>query len=96
MARPACRVGDVTTGHQCYPPAPASQGASTVFINGSPAFRKYDKLSKHTCMKATHENGIVKDGSTLVIMEGKGVSRVGDICTCPENMMTGSSNVHAG
>jgi len=45
---PACaRLGDICTGHDCYPSRPNDQGSPNVFVNGIPWHRQGDHWEAH-------------------------------------------------
>lgn len=93
--RPAARQGDLSTGHGCYPPRPAANGSSNVFINGRPAHRKGDMFEKHCCGKDCHI-GATMTGSATVFINGIPAARVGERISCGDIIMTGSTNVGIG
>jgi len=50
MGRPALRLGDIGSGHDChYPPTVAIEGSSNVFINDRPAVRVGHAYAPHGC-----------------------------------------------
>lgn len=76
--RPISRIGDITTGHQCYSPSVGVNSAKTVFADGVLVHCIGDKFTPHTCGQDTHPDVLV-GGAIKVIVEGRPVSRLGDI-----------------
>lgn len=93
----ATRLGDVSTGHGCWPPRPNSEGSPDVFINGQPAHRVGDAWPDHTCpaIPETH-NGVCASGSSTVMVNGKPLARIGDSVSCGDAIAQGSGNVFVG
>ncbi|MDR1978310.1 MAG: PAAR domain-containing protein [Synergistaceae bacterium] len=95
---PACaRVGDLCTGHGCWPPRPNDQGSPNVFVNGIPWHRQGDHWEPHTCppIPETHDS-ILAFGSPTVFVNGKEGGRIGDPVACGSVVMTGSPDVFIG
>lgn len=89
------RMGDVCTGHGCFPPRPNVQGAGTVFVNGIPAHRQSDMWAPHVCATSVHAS-VMAGGSSTVFAEKLSIARIGDPVACGSFAMTGSGNVFAG
>ncbi|MBR1658162.1 MAG: PAAR domain-containing protein [Synergistaceae bacterium] len=96
----AARLGDLCTGHECFPPRNSTEGSSDVFINGRPAHRQGDSWETHCC---THPEvphgchaGSLSSGSSTVYVNGKQLGRIGDPVSCGSTVATGSGNVFAG
>lgn len=77
MASPA-RLGDLSTGHDGYPPRPAVEASSNVFIDGVGAVRVGDHYDFHNKPVGVNHNGVVASGSTTVFVNGQGLAREGD------------------
>lgn len=75
--RPVSRIGDITTGHQCYSPSVGITSARTVFANGLLVHCVGDTFTPHTCGNDVHADVLV-GGSAKVLVEGRPVSRLGD------------------
>lgn len=95
MGMPAARLGDICTGHECWPPRPTAQASTTVFVNQRGSHRMADAWSGHCCGPSCHSSTTVK-GSTTVFVDGKPAARVGDQVGCGSVIMTGSGNVFIG
>ena len=94
------RLGDICTGHECFPPRKSTSGSPNVFVNGISAHRQSDSWEAHTCTHAdtphgTH-GGSLASGSGTVYVNGKQLGRIGDPVDCGSSVATGSGNVYAG
>lgn len=88
----ACRLGDMSTGHDGFSPRPNVQGSPNVMINGIPAHRVGDKWTFHNKSRATHE-GVLAQGSPNVFVNGMPIGRIGDQISCGDTVAQGSPNV---
>lgn len=95
MGRAVVRIGDLSTGHQCFPPQTSLTGSSNVFINGKGAVRVGDLWSVHVCDTAFHP-GTQITGSSTVFVNGKPLARIADAINCGSFCAMGSTNVFAG
>lgn len=91
------RLGDICTGHGCWPPRPSNGASPNVFANGLAVHRKGDSWAPHTCpsIPETHAS-VLASGSGSVFANGQPLGRVGDPVACGSSIATGSSNVFAG
>jgi uncharacterized Zn-binding protein involved in type VI secretion len=96
MGKPACRVGDMCSGHGCYPPRPAVEGSDDVFINDRSAHREGDEWATHHCPHHDDHSGSLVKGSSTVRINGRGAGRIGDRVSCGSVAVTGSHNVLIG
>lgn len=87
----AHRLGDICTGHSCYPPRPNVQGSPNVFVNSIPSHRVGDGWGPHCCGGC--HRGHAACGSPNVFVNGKPKCRIGDAVDCGSKMATGSPNV---
>lgn len=95
MTQPVTRLGDICTGHGCWPPR-ASNGASpNVFANAIPVHRQTDSWETHCCLLLCHASTL-QSGSTTVFANGLAVGRVTDPVACGSSVSTGSDSVYAG
>lgn len=86
---------DASSGH-CYPPhVTDSAGQGSVFVNGALAVVKGGHYPTHCCGLACHDS-MATGCSATVIVEGKGIHRIGDAHNCGDASAAGSSNVFAG
>lgn len=93
--KPAGRLGDVHSGHSCFPPSPCTKGSNNVSINGKPAMRVTDTFVPHCCGPSCH-TPYLGMGSSTVIINGLPAGRLGDTTTCGASVMVGSGNVLIG
>lgn len=91
------RLGDICTGHGCWPPRPNTSASSDVFVNGIGVHRVGDAWAAHTCPSIPQTHASVQaSGSGTVSVNGKPVARVGDSVACGSSNATGSGNVFSG
>lgn len=95
MGTGVARVGDLCTGHGCFPPRAAISGSPNVFVNGIPVVRVDDSWANHTCGNNTH-GGTTVTGSSFFFVNGKAVARIGDSISCGSVVAAGSGNVFIG
>lgn len=76
--RPMSRIGDITTGHGCWPPSVGITASPNVIIDGLNAHTVGDEFTPHTCGKDVHSDKAVK-GATKVFINGKPAFRLGDM-----------------
>lgn len=91
----AHRLGDVCTGHGCWPSRPNVQASGDVFVNGVGWHRVGDAWAVHCCGPSCH-GGVLAAGSSTVFVNGLSAARIGDPVSCGSACATGSSNVFAG
>ena len=84
---------DVTTGHPPYPPINFITGASTVLVNSMPCLTVGSMHLPHGCTAPVNSPCSMAGGSSSVFANSKPVSRLGDMCSCPECLSSGSGNV---
>lgn len=94
------RLGDICTGHECFPPRHSTSGSPNVFVNGIPAHRQGDSWAVHTCTHPDVPHGShgsnLASGSKTVYANGKQLGRIDDPVSCGSSVATGSKNVFAG
>ena len=97
---PAARLGDICTGHVCWPSRANIEGSPNVFVNGIPLHRQGDGWSVHCCTHPGVPHGchgsVLASGSSTVFVNGKQAGRVGDSVACGGTVATGSPNVFIG
>ena len=94
------RLGDSSTGEECFPPKVSIAGSPDVFVNGIPAHRSGDAWAPHTCTHpqvphGTHGSALAA-GSSTVKCNGADLGRIGDPITCGDAVASGSGDVFAG
>lgn len=92
----AARLGDLDSGHWCFPPRSGVSASGNVFINGRPAHRMGDAWNLHCCPKHGCHPGVVSGGSSSVFINGLPAARIGDSTGCGGIIAMGSSNVFIG
>lgn len=94
--KPAGRIGDVQSGHGCFPPTNCISGSGNVKTNKKPAMRVGDKFVTHCCPKKGCHPPVLASGSSSVKINGRPAGRLGDPCGCGGKVMVGSGNVLIG
>lgn len=89
------RMGDLCTGHDCFPPRTNLGGSPDVFVNGIAAHREGDPWAVHACGSSSHAS-VLAGGSGSVFVNGKALGRIGDSVACGSALAQGSSDVFAG
>lgn len=87
------RLGDICTGHGCWPPRPSISASPNVFANFIPVHRQGDKWAVHCC-KSCH-GGVLAQGSPNVFVNNKQLGRIADPVSCGSQVASGSPNVFA-
>lgn len=90
------RLGDMCTGHGCFPPRASISSSQNVFVNGIPVIRVGDTYAPHGCKKCKPHPGNLVSGSSTVFVNGLAVGRVGDSISCGSFVKDGSSDVNIG
>ena len=96
MGKPAARVGDMHSGHGCFPPTNAVVGSPNVKVNGRQAMMVGAMYQTHCCPKKGCHPPIQSSGSGTVRINGRPASRLGDMTGCGAATISGSSNVLIG
>lgn len=86
------RIGDVNTGHDCYPPVPIISGSFDVFVNRISSCRQGDIYQQHCCGRSCHV-GVQIGASFDIFINGLPAARVGDPVSCGAAAAAGSPNV---
>lgn len=89
----AVRLGDGTTGHDCFPPTTLGSASSNVLINGIGAVKVGDSIIPHCCPGSGCHGGTQASGSGNVMTNGNAQARVGDSISCGDSNAAGSPNV---
>ena len=88
------RLGDVCTGHGCFPSRPSVSASPTVFVNGIAVHRQGDSWDSHCC--GVCHTSTLAAGSASVYVDGKQIGRIGDPVACGSSVASGSGDVFAG
>jgi uncharacterized Zn-binding protein involved in type VI secretion len=91
------RLGDMSTGHGCFPPtALTSTPVAKTFFNGKLATVVDSSClhAPHTCGQVTHAGATrsPSSGASKTYIEGKLAARIGDSIACGDAIAQGSSN----
>lgn len=89
------RLGDICSGHGCWPPRPNDQASLNVYVNSINTHRESDHWVIHCCDDDCHD-GALSRGSSTVFINGLPIARIGDPVSCGSSVAQGSSNVFAG
>lgn len=92
------RLGDICSGHSCYPPRENTSASKNVFVNGKGVHRVGDSWKKHKCprKRGKGHTGTLRSGSSTVFINGRGVARKGDPISCGSKCDTCSEDVFCG
>lgn len=90
------KLGQLCTGHGCYPPRVNSSASGNVFTNGIPTHRQGDSWVPHGCGDCSPHSSTTASGSSTVYVNGKQIARIGDPVSCGSKIAQGSGNVFAG
>ena len=88
------RLGDLCTGHACWPARPSIEGSPNVFTNNKETVRVGDLYIVHCCAGDCHV-GHLLHGSPNVYANNKQVGRITDPIDCGSLVAQGSPNVVA-
>ncbi|MDA7422698.1 PAAR domain-containing protein [Tritonibacter multivorans] len=92
----AGRNGDTGSGHDGFPPTPATSVSGDVFTNGVEALRKGDAFAAHSKPKHPPHGRALAAGSSSVFINGQPAGRVGDAIDCGGSISNGSGDVFIG
>ena len=76
------RLGDVCTGHGCWPPRPSTEGSLDVNVNGIPVHRMGDAWNSHCCPGSGCHSSVLAAGSSTVNVNGLQMARISDPVAC--------------
>ena len=87
------RLGDVCTGHGCFPSRPSVSASTNVFTNSKGQVRVSDSYAVHCCTSC--HGGTLATGSPNVFVNSRPIGRISDRISCGSNVAVGSPNVFA-
>lgn len=96
MSQGICRLGDLCSGHTCWPPRVNNQASPNVFVNNIAVHRQGDAWSLHCCPDNGCHTSTLQAGSSTVYINNKQCGRIGDPVVCGSTVAQGSSTVFAG
>ena len=92
-----CRLGDMSTGHGCFPPTAVNGAvASKTTVEGSAAAMKDSTHPPHSCDSTVNSGRKISSGSGKTTIEGKPAARIGDPISCGDAMGQGASKTFFG
>lgn len=91
------RLGDMSTGHACYPPTQLVKTTATKsYINGKLVGLKdpQSQFATHVCGNTVHPQSqrYIIGGATKSFIEGKPIARIGDDISCGDACAQGSND----
>lgn len=89
------RLGDVCSGHGCFPSRANVQASATVFVNGRGWHCVGDAWASHGCAVCAPHGGTLATGSATVFVGGQAAGRLGDAVSCGSTVATASQDVFA-
>jgi len=92
--KPVTRLGDIHSGHSCFPPTPGISASSNVVANGRGVMRVGDSFAPHGCPKPHGVNAA--SGYGKVITNGRPTVRISSSTACGATVVAGSPNVLLG
>ncbi|MBC8427290.1 MAG: PAAR domain-containing protein [Proteobacteria bacterium] len=93
---PATRLGDVCTGHGCYPARPSCSGSPDTFTNSIAQMRVTDCYECHGCAVCPCHGGVLSAGSGTVNINNLQAGRQGDPVDCGSSADAHSPDVFIG
>jgi len=93
----AARLGDICTGHGCYPSRPNDQASPNCFVNNLGHHRQSDHWTTHCCppIPACHDS-FLQSGSSVTFVNSLEAGRIGDPVACGSYVLTGSPDTDVG
>jgi uncharacterized Zn-binding protein involved in type VI secretion len=91
------RIGDMSTGHGCFPPTPLiSTVVTKTYFNGILASVVNDETqhATHCCGNTCHTGSerAPSSGASKTFIEGNPAARIGDDIACGDTIAEGSAN----
>ena len=84
------RLGDMCSGHGCFPSRVSISASPDCLISGIPAVRVGDLWESHGCSVGAPHDAMQASGSPNVLINGIPVARIGDSLSCGSTNLTGS------
>lgn len=94
--QPAGRLGDICSGHGCFPPTPIVAGSGNVSVNGRPLARQGDPVVAHGCKDCSPHARAIAGGAGSVLINGRPCARITDAVSCGGKVTAGSADVLVG
>jgi uncharacterized Zn-binding protein involved in type VI secretion len=96
MGAKAARLGDIGSGHGCFPPTPIISASSDVIIENIPAARQGDALLPHGCSNCPPHPRAIAGGAGSVLINGMPAARLSDNVDCGGVITSGAGTVFIG
>lgn len=94
---PVGRLGDICSGHGCWPSRPNVGSSPNTYVNSIPVHRLGDAWAVHCCPAIPEcHAAVLAAGSPTVYVNGLSLSRIGDPVSCGSVVAVGSPNTFAG
>lgn len=89
---PVTRLGDLCTGHGCWPPRPSIEGEARFTSTGIPVHLQSQAWAPHTCpaIPETHAS-VLAVGAPRFTVGGRQLGRIGDPVACGSMVATGEA-----
>ena len=84
------RLGDMCTGHGCFPSRTVISASPDVKVDGLPVVRVGDLWESHGCSVCDSHDAMQASGSPNVLINGIPVARIGDSLSCGSTNLSGS------
>ena len=96
MANWVHREGDLTMGHDCWPPTIPADYSPDVFANDHKIVRKTDPIVPHTCLEIPETHGGVYIEERSVLANDLPMQVIGSPVSCGDRAGLGSPDVWIG
>lgn len=93
MTAPVTRLGDITTGHDSFPPRPSVTASEDVFADGIGIVRLGDTYAVHCNPTPTCHDGVSTTTAQTVFVNGQPITTVGSSVSCGDFVAVGSQSV---
>lgn len=94
MSPPPIKLGDLCSGHGCYPARPSISASPNVFINGIAVVRQNDSYETHGCDVCLPHGGVLSSGSPNVYVNNVQIGREGDPVSCGSSATSSCTDVN--
>lgn len=93
----AARLGDLCSGHGCWPSRPNIQASPDTFVNGIAQHRQSDAWATHCCPSIPQcHSSVLAQGSPIAFVNGLQRGRIADPVACGSIVATGSMDTSIG
>jgi hypothetical protein len=92
----ACRLHDLCTGHNGFPPRMNNQASNDVFVNGRGQHRQTDTWAQHCKPGSGCHSSYLLAGSPTSYANNLQKGRIADFVACGSVVLTGSADTRVG